>query len=107
MLFKGERPGMSISWAVLIPTVLAVSAFFIAVAGIVFRSHLRRAMTGIAGMVGERGVARTALAPEGQVFVHGEYWQAESEEPIAAGEAVEVLEVKGLKLRVRRALPKS
>jgi membrane-bound serine protease (ClpP class) len=107
MLFRGERPGMSISWSVLIPTVLTVSAFFIAVAGVVFRSHLRRAMTGTAGMVGERGVAHTAVSPEGQVFVHGEYWQAESEEPIAPGEPVEVVEVKDLKVRVRRAPPKS
>ena len=53
-------------------------------------------------MVGERGVAVTALSPEGQVFVHGEYWQAVSDEPIAAKEPMEILEVKDLKLRVRR-----
>ena len=80
-----------------------MSLFFIIVAGIVFRSHLQKTMTGAAGMVGERGVAFTALAPEGQVFVHGEYWEAVSDEPIAAKEAVEILEVKDLKLRVRRA----
>lgn len=86
----------------LIPTVLTVSLFFIVVAGIVFRSHLRQTMTGAAGMVGERGVAVTALSPEGQIFIHGEYWHAVSDEPIAAHEPVEVLEVIGLKLRVRR-----
>lgn len=105
MLFRGEGGGVSISWGVLIPTVITISLFFIIVAGIVFRSHLRRAMTGSAGMVGERGVAYTALNPEGQVFVHGEYWHAQSDEPVAAGEAVEVLEVVDLKLRVRRVQP--
>jgi membrane-bound serine protease (ClpP class) len=54
-------------------------------------------------MVGERGTAYTDLKPEGQVFVHGEYWQAESTEPINAGEPIEVLEVVDLKLRGRRA----
>jgi membrane-bound serine protease (ClpP class) len=54
-------------------------------------------------MVGERGVVYTPLNPEGQVFVHGEYWQAVSDAPIAQGEAVVVLEVVDLKLRVRRA----
>jgi membrane-bound serine protease (ClpP class) len=103
MLFRGEKPGMSISWSVLIPTVLTVSLFFIAVAGIVFRSYLRRTMTGSAGMVGERGVARTDLKPEGQVFVHGEYWHAVSEEPMNAGEPIEVVQVVDLKLLVRRA----
>ncbi len=102
MLFGGG-PGMEISWSVLIPTVLTVSAFFILVAGIVFRSHLRRSVTGTAGMVGERGVAHSDLKPEGQVFVHGEYWHAVSPEPIEAGEPVEVVQVIDLKLLVRRA----
>jgi len=103
MLFRGGEGGVDISWSVLIPTVAVVSLFFMVVAGIVFRSHLRRALTGAAGMVGERGVAYTALSPEGKVFVHGEYWQAVSDEPIAKGEAVEVVQVVDLKLRVRRA----
>ena len=94
---------MDISWSVLIPTVVLISLFFILVARIVLRSHLLRPMTGTAGMVGERGVVYTPLNPEGQVFVHGEYWQAVSDEPIAKGEAVVVLEVVDLKLRVRRA----
>jgi len=55
MLFRGEGPDMEISWGVLVPTVLTVSLFFIIVAGIVFRSHFQRAMTGTAGMLGERG----------------------------------------------------
>ena len=103
MLFRGGEGGVDISWSVLIPTVAIVTLFFIVVAGIVFRSHLTRSMTGAAGMVGERGVVYTPLNPEGQVFVHGEYWQAVSDEPIAKGETVEILEVTDLKLRVRRA----
>jgi membrane-bound serine protease (ClpP class) len=103
MLFRGGEGGVDISWSVLIPTVAVVSLFFILVAWYVFRSHQRRSMTGTAGMVGERGTAYTALDPEGRVFVHGEYWQAVSDTPIAKGESIEVLEVVHLKLRVRRA----
>jgi membrane-bound ClpP family serine protease len=33
--------------------------------------------------------------------VHGEYWQAVSDEPVAAGDAVEVVKVINLKLYVR------
>jgi membrane-bound serine protease (ClpP class) len=102
MLFRGGGTGVAISWDVLIPTVITVSVFFIVVAAIVFRSHLRRAMTGAAGLTGERGVAYTPLNLEGQVFVHGEYWQAVSDEPIAKGETVEVVKVIDLKLLVRR-----
>jgi membrane-bound serine protease (ClpP class) len=101
MLYQKGETGMGISWSVLIPTVLVVSLFFLAVAGLVLRSQTRRALTGKPAMVGERGVAYTDLKPEGQVFVHGEYWQAESEQPVAAGENVEVVKVVNLKLLVR------
>ena len=102
MLFRHGEMGMGISWWVLVPTVLVVSLFFITVAGIVFRMHFRRSMAGAQGMVGERGVAYTSLDPEGQVFVHGEYWRAVSEEPIAPGESVEIVNVSHLKLLVRK-----
>lgn len=104
MLFRRGDTGMDISWGVLLPTVAIVSLFFIVVAGIAFRVHLRRSMTGAAGLVGEIGTAYTKLAPEGRVFVHGEYWKAVSEEPIAAGEPIEVVKVINLKLLVRRAM---
>jgi membrane-bound serine protease (ClpP class) len=52
-------------------------------------------------------VTVTPLSPEGQVFVHGEYWHAVSDEPIGAKEPIEIMEVKDLKLRVRRAQNKS
>jgi membrane-bound serine protease (ClpP class) len=104
MLFRdvGE-PGMEIAWRVLIPTVIVVSGFFITVAALVARSHLTRSRTGKTGLIGEEGVAHTDLSPEGQVFVHGEFWRARSDEPIAQGEPVEVVEVVGLKIKVRRA----
>lgn len=103
MLFRGGESDMGISWEVLIPTVITVSVFFIVVAAIVFKSQMQRTMTGTAGMVGSRGVAYTELNPGGQVFVHGEYWHATSQEPIAAGEPIEVLQVVDLTLLVRRA----
>ena len=108
MLFREPGGGgMEVSWGVLLPTVFTVSLFFIAVAGIVFRSHRKRVVSGAEGLVGEQGVAMTPLAPVGRVFIHGENWEAASDEPIAPREPVEVLAVRGLKLRVRRVTPKS
>lgn len=101
MLFRKGEAGMDIAWSVLIPTVLIISLFFLGIAGLVLRSQLRRSLTGEAAMVGERGLAYTDLNPEGQVFVHGEYWQAVSESPVAAGDTVEVVKVVNLKLYVR------
>ncbi|MGB7910912.1 MAG: nodulation protein NfeD [Desulfobaccales bacterium] len=108
MLFREPGGGgMGVSWGILLPTVFTVSLFFIAVAGIVFRSHRKRVVSGAEGLVGEQGVAVTPLAPVGRVFIHGENWEAASDEPIAPREPVEVLAVRGLKLRVRRVTPKS
>ena len=101
MLFKVGDMGMGIAWYVLIPSVVIISLFFLTVAGLVVRSHMRRSVSGTSGLLGERGVAYTDLKPEGQVFVHGEYWQAVSDEPVAAGDAVEVVKVINLKLYVR------
>ncbi|MGQ9689278.1 MAG: NfeD family protein [Desulfobaccales bacterium] len=101
MLYQKGETGMDVAWSVLIPMVLIISLFFIAVAGLVMRSQLRRSVSGEAALIGEQGVAYTDLNPEGQVFVHGEYWQAVSEVPVGAGETVEVIKVVGLKLMVR------
>ena len=101
MLYQKGETGMGIAWSVLIPAVLIVSLFFLMVAGLVLRSQMRRTLTGKAAMVGEQGVAYTDLKPGGQVFIRGEYWQAESKEPVAAGDTVEVVKVVGLKLYVR------
>jgi membrane-bound serine protease (ClpP class) len=101
MLYQKGEAGMDIAWSVLIPVVSIVSLFFIVVAGLVVKSQMRRSVSGDAGMMGEQGVAYTDLNPEGQIFIHGEYWQAVSEVPVAAGDTVEVLKVVGLKLYVR------
>jgi membrane-bound serine protease (ClpP class) len=76
---------------------------------LVIRAHRRKPTTGEVGMVGEIGEVREALEPgrPGTVIVHGEYWTATAEEPVARGAAVAVVAVEGLKLRVRPAEPAS
>jgi membrane-bound serine protease (ClpP class) len=100
MMFEGEDPAQRLSWQVLIPTLGVVSGFFILVAGLVFRARLRQPKTGAMGLLGETGVVKKALAPEGKVFVHGELWQAMAKEPIAEGAKVRVLKVTGLVIEV-------
>ena len=57
--------------------------------------------TGVEGMVGLIGVVRTAVAPQGQVAVHGELWEAVSDQPLQPGDRAEVTRVEGLTLHVR------
>jgi len=51
-------------------------------------------------MIGETGVALADLAPEGRVFVRGEYWNAVATAPVKTGEKVRVTAVDHLNLTV-------
>ena len=61
-----------------------------------------RVRTGRAGMIGERGVAVTDLAPGGRVYVHSEYWNAVCDEDVASGGEIEVGSVDRMVLKVKR-----
>jgi membrane-bound serine protease (ClpP class) len=100
MLFKGTGPGMRLSLTVLLPTLILVSGFFAFVAGLVFRAHISKPRTGSKGLVGEIGIVKKALTPEGKVFVHGELWKARAQKEIDADVKVRVVNVENLMLEV-------
>ncbi len=104
-LFKGDDMGLiRVSWGVLLATVAVVTLFFTVVVGLVVRAMLRKPVTGSSGLMGELGqVTRTAASGEFKIFVHGETWDADGPEDLAVGDKVEVTEVTGLRLRVRKA----
>ncbi len=74
-----------------------ITAFLMSIA---LKARRNKVVTGEQGLVGETGVARTALAPQGKVFVHGELWDAVATAPLAAGQPVVVRRVDGLTLQV-------
>jgi membrane protein implicated in regulation of membrane protease activity len=60
--------------------------------------------SGSAALVGRKGIAQDALAPEGYVKINLELWRAVTEpasEDIASGTEVEVVGAEGMKLIVR------
>ena len=75
----------------------AITLFLLTLA---VRARRNKAVMSNGGLLNELGQARTALAPAGTVFVHGEYWQAESSAPVEAGADVRIVSIDGLKLRV-------
>ena len=103
LLLGGDGGAAHVSIWVIGTVVGATIVFFAFVVGAAFRSQRKKAVTGQEGLLGERGTALTELRPAGTVFVHGEYWNARSEEPIEEGAPVIVDEVDGMRLRVRRA----
>lgn len=104
MLMNQDFPYYQISWSVILPMVgLAVGfTFFVVKFGV--KALRGRPTTGSEGMVGLIGQAKTALSPEGKVFVHGELWDAVSSAPVEAGQPIEVTRVEGLTLHVKPAL---
>jgi membrane-bound serine protease (ClpP class) len=59
--------------------------------------------TGSGGLVGEIGIVKKPLTPEGKVFVHGELWNARSREPLEENVKVRVVKVVNLILEVESA----
>ena len=90
-------------WSVLVPSVAGFALFAAVAVFAVGRTLLRAQTTGVSEMLGLVGKSATSLAPEGKVFVRGEYWTARADEEIPAGARVEVTAVEGMRLRVRRA----
>jgi len=70
---------------------------------IVIQARRNKVVTGAGGMIGEIGVSRTALEPEGQVLVRGEYWNAVASANIPAGARVRVTSIADMKLVVEQA----
>lgn len=102
MLFESPDPYLRLSRSVILVTVLATGAFFTVVVAKALSAHRLSPATGREGLVGQEGVTETGLAPDGKVFVRGEYWDAWCDEPIKAGCRVRVLEVDGMRLKVQR-----
>ncbi len=95
MLINAPIPELRPSLKLIIPVVVGLSFIFVFLIFIAVRAHLKKVSTGKEGLIGEIGVAQTALNPEGKVFVHGELWNAEAPEKIKKRAKVRVVEVSG------------
>ncbi len=101
MLFKDMDPSFAIDLRLVVGFALAIVLVVAVLTTKTLMMRRSRVTTGREGLVTERGVARTELAPRGTVFVHGELWSAEASPPVAAGTPVEVVSVDGMLLRVK------
>ncbi len=69
--------------------------------GMGVKAMRRRPVTGREEMVGLVGIVKTALAPHGQLAVHGELWEAVSKQPLQPGDEAEIIRMDGLRLHVQ------
>lgn len=103
MLFESPLPELELSLSVVLPAAIITALFFVITFRLSYKAYKRKPVTGIEGLVGMEGIAKTEITPDGgMVIVHGELWSAYSGDVIHKGETVIIENVKGLKVRVRR-----
>ena len=93
---------LSISWKTIFVVAIVSAAFIFGILSYAVKAQLSKVKTGMEGLVGETGVARTDIANKGKVSLHGEIWQARSDERIEKGEEVIVTGVEKLVVKVQK-----
>ena len=103
LLVDGPIPELRVhlwaSLAISIPLGL-ITIFLMSIA---LKARRNKVVTGVQGLLGAIGEARTEIDPEGKVFVMGELWNAHAPTRVHMGEHVVVKKVDGLELEVERA----
>jgi len=100
MLVDSPVPELRVHWITAIALALPFSAITVFLLTIALRARRNKVETGREGMVGMVGQAITVLAPNGKVFVRGEYWDAVAALPVAAGAPIRVVAIDKLTLTV-------
>ncbi|WP_214476623.1 nodulation protein NfeD [Mesorhizobium sp. dw_380] len=102
MLMRVEGPGFAMSWAVIGPAAALTLGLALLTGTYVWAVRRNPPRVGGEAM---RGVPAEILdwqGGEGHVLALGERWRAKADEPIAAGDSVEVTDISDLVLTVRR-----
>ena len=99
LLVEGP-PEFRISLATAIGIALPFAAISVFLTTLVIRAHGNKTEAGVNRLMGETGIARSTLNPDGKILVHGEYWDAVSSVPVTEGTRVRVLSVEGMRVKV-------
>lgn len=94
--------GLTISWVTLLAAFVGVVLTFISGMPAMVRTRFSTPTIGREWMIGEPGLARGPVDPDGVVVVRGAPWRARTNRatPIADGERVRVVSLEGLLLEV-------
>ena len=104
ILINPESPYGDIPISVIATMVILTVGFFLFAGRLGLKAQKRKKMLGTEELIGEQGeVYADFVNGKGKVFIHGEIWNAISDEPLKKGEQVVVEEVKGMILKVKKA----
>ncbi len=102
ILFDSPLKGFSISYATILSTVFFILLIVFVVLRSVVAVHRQKSAAGVESIVDETGVAKTPIASDGKVFVHGELWNAYSDAAIESGSRVKVISIEGMRMKVEK-----
>jgi membrane-bound serine protease (ClpP class) len=105
LLFPNRAMGeeWAVNYMLIAAVVIITVVFFVIIVAAVVKAMKKRTISGVQSILGLKGVAVTAINRLGGVAnIGGEEWQATAEEEIAARDIVEVLEVNGMKIKVKK-----
>jgi membrane-bound serine protease (ClpP class) len=102
MLFQTPASDLGLNVSVAVTAAVTIGIFVVGIGYLAFKAQRRSSVAGVEGLIGETGEVRSRIAPRGKIFVHGEFWNAESDEPLEVGEKARVIGQKALTLRVTR-----
>ena len=110
MLVDSPDEFLQVSAYVSVPIAVATGLITVFLVGSVVKAQRRPVQTGSEGLVGQSAIAQADFQREGdeyigQVFVHGEIWNARSGVPVTAGQSVPVLGRHGLALQLAGGSP--
>jgi len=100
LLVDAPIPEMRVHLLTALAVSIPLGVITVFLMSIAIKARANKVVTGTQGLVGEIGMAQTALSPQGKVFVHGEIWDAVGSTAIASGQMVVVRRVDGLQLQV-------
>ena len=104
ILFDSPLPGFQIPMSSIFGVVIFLLGFFFIVVRSVIVVHKGKVTTGMQGIVSESGIAIDDFKKKGKIMVHGEIWDARSDEEIKKDDSVIVVDAKGMILTVKKEL---
>jgi membrane-bound serine protease (ClpP class) len=104
LLFESVDPVMRVSLDVVISFAVIAAALTFILLKLIWKSKRSKVLTGKEGLLNETGEATAHFHKDGRgkVDIHGELWNAESDDAIAKGDTVRVVKVQGLTLTVKK-----
>ena len=101
ILIDTDVPGFAVSRPLIGAIAVFASLGLMGIMAVALKARNRPVVSGREQLIGAPGTASRAFKGVGEVFVHGENWSATSETQLEQGQAIEVIAVDGLVLRVR------